>query len=149
MPEVKPRGRRMPVVKAPPPGEALPRHVVSHASGGRDLWSAPLSATPSVPREAALDALREVLDPELPISLVDLGLIYGVEVEGRTARIELTFTATACPCMEFIREDVRDRLLRERWLDEVEIEEVWDPPWTRERISEKGREQLRRLGVGA
>lgn len=149
MPEVKPRGRPMPVVKAPPPAEALPRHVVSHASGGRDLWSEPLSRAPAVPRDAAVAALREVLDPELPISLVDLGLIYGVEVAGSTARIELTFTATACPCMEFIREDVRDRLLRETWLDEVVIEEVWDPPWTRERISEKGRAELRRLGVGA
>lgn len=122
--------------------------MLSHASGGRDLWSDPLPRTPDDPESAVWDLLREVLDPELPISLVDLGLVYGVEVRDRTARVELTFTATACPCMDFIREDIRDRLLRETWLDEVEVEDVWDPPWTTDRISENGREELRRLGVG-
>jgi metal-sulfur cluster biosynthetic enzyme len=81
--------------------------------------------------------------------LVDLGLVYGVEVEGQTARVQLTFTATACPCMEFIREDVTDRLRREPWLSSVEIREVWDPPWTTERITPEGRRQLQRVGVGA
>jgi len=91
--------------------------------------------------------LREVLDPEIPISLVDLGLIYGVEVTGGRAMIRITYTATACPCMEFIREDIRERLLREPWLEAVEIQEVWDPPWTRDRITPEGRAALRHLGV--
>lgn len=121
---------------------------VSHVSGGRDLWSDPLSRAPDDPESAVWDLLREVLDPELPISLVDLGLIYGVDVQDRTARVKVTFTATACPCMDFIREDIRDRLLLETWLEEVVVEDVWDPPWTSERISAKGREELRRLGVG-
>lgn len=122
--------------------------MVSHASGGRDLWSDPLPDPPDDPEAAVTDLLREVLDPELPISVVDLGLIYDVEVRERTARVEVTFTATACPCMEFIREDIRDRLLRETWLEEVEVEDVWDPPWTSDRITEEGRERLRRMGVG-
>lgn len=126
----------------------IPDHVRSHASGGRDLWSEPLLRRPDDPDAALLDLLSEVLDPELPISLVDLGLVYGAWLEGDTAHVDLTFTATACPCMEFIREDVRDRLMREPWIDEVEIREVWDPPWTRDRISERGRERLRTLGVG-
>jgi metal-sulfur cluster biosynthetic enzyme len=50
--------------------------------------------------------------------------------------------------MAFIREDIEDRLLMESWIDRVEIEEVWDPPWTNDRISERGREALKRLGVG-
>jgi metal-sulfur cluster biosynthetic enzyme len=90
-----------------------------------------------------------VLDPELPVSLVDLGLIYGVEVAGRTAHVRMTFTATACPCMDFIREDVTDRLLQEHWLDAVEIHELWDPPWTTERITPRGRQLLKRFGVGS
>jgi metal-sulfur cluster biosynthetic enzyme len=93
--------------------------------------------------------LDEVLDPEIPISLVDLGLVYGVEVRGGVAEIRLTFTATACPCMEFIREDVTDRLERETWIDEVRVVEVWDPPWTSAQITAGGRRKLRRLGVGA
>lgn len=137
------------VIKAPAPGDALPRHVLSHASGGRDLWSPPLDETPEAPEDTVMAALREVLDPELPISLVDLGLIYDVTVADGVARVALTFTATACPCMEFIKEDVRDRLLQEPWLDSVTIEEVWDPPWTRERITPEGKKQLRDLGVGA
>lgn len=94
-------------------------------------------------------ALREVRDPELPVSLVDLGLIYDVRIDGTTAHVDLTFTATACPCMDFIREDIRERLLREPGIDDVEIHVVWDPPWTVERMTPEGREALRRCGVAA
>ncbi len=90
-----------------------------------------------------------MLDPEIPISLPELGLIYGVEVEDGVARVRLTYTATACPCMEFIREDITDRLAAETWIDRVELEEVWDPPWTADRITPEGRAKLRRLGVSA
>ena len=99
--------------------------------------------------EALTEALREVLDPELPVSLVDLGLVRGVEFDEGIARIALTFTATACPCMDFIKEDVKDRLEREPWVRAVEITEVWDPPWTTDAITERGRRELARFGVGA
>ena len=118
------------------------------ASGGRDCWSAPLAEAPADGAAALRAALGEVLDPELPVSLVDLGLVYGVAFEGGAARVDLTFTATACPCMEFIKTDVRDRLGREPWVDSVEVREVWDPPWTTSRITDRGREQLRRFGAG-
>lgn len=123
--------------------------VSTRKSGGRDQWSAPLQETPADPVSAVWSCLHEVLDPEIPVSLVDLGLIYGVEVMGRSVHLRLTFTATACPCMEFIREDVTDRLLAEPWLEEVWIEEVWDPPWTTDRVTPEGRKRLARLGVGA
>lgn len=95
-------------------------------------------------------ALAEVRDPEFPVSIVELGLVVRVRVDGLARRIEvwLTFTATACPCIDFIEEDVRARLLREGWVEEVVIHQVWDPPWTAARISPAGREGLRRLGVG-
>jgi metal-sulfur cluster biosynthetic enzyme len=126
----------------------LPAHVSVHKSGGRDQWSPPLDAHPEDPTGAARACLDEVLDPEIPISIVDLGLVYGLRVVDGVVRVELTFTATACPCMEFIKEDVTDRLEQEEWIRGVVIDEVWDPPWTTERITEKGRETLRRLGVG-
>ncbi len=94
-------------------------------------------------------ALREVMDPEFPISLVDLGLIYDVRRRDRTIEIDLTFTATACPCMDFIHEDIRERLLREADIDEVKINQVWDPPWTADRISEAGKKVLKGCGVAA
>ena len=94
-------------------------------------------------------ALKEVMDPEFPISLVDLGLIYDVRRRGRVIEIDLTFTATACPCMEFIHEDIRERLLREVDVDNVQINQVWDPPWTADRITEEGRKVLKNFGVAA
>jgi len=113
------------------------------------LWSPPLPTAPDHPEAAVWRCLGEVMDPELPLSLVDLGLVYGVSVEGSTARVRLTFTATACPCIEFIHADVKARLLRETWLREVEVLEVWDPPWTTERVTPAGRLRLREVGVSA
>jgi metal-sulfur cluster biosynthetic enzyme len=94
-------------------------------------------------------ALCEVADPELPISLVDLGLICDVRRSGGVVEVDLTFTASACPCMEFIVEDVRERLLREEGVESVTVRDVWDPPWTTERMTEHGRALLRSFGVAA
>jgi metal-sulfur cluster biosynthetic enzyme len=92
-------------------------------------------------------ALEDVTDPEFPLSVVDMGLIYGLRRAGDSACVQLTFTAMGCPCMDFIIEDIRARLLREPDIHAVEIEIVWDPPWTKNRLTEKGRERLRRVGV--
>ena len=94
-------------------------------------------------------ALREVRDPELPISLVDLGLIYDVRRDGPRVEVDLTFTATACPCMDFIRQDITERLVADADVEEVVIEHVWDPPWTAARMTPEGRELLRQVGVAA
>lgn len=94
-------------------------------------------------------ALEEVMDPEFPVSLVDLGLIYDIRRVGAAVEIDLTFTATACPCMDFIREDITERLLKEPDVAEVRINHVWDPPWTTDRISEAGRKALKKCGVAA
>ncbi len=98
--------------------------------------------------EQVWQALRDVNDPEMPISLVDMGMVYGVDVEGRTVKVRLGLTATACPAIEFIREDITKRLQQEGF-EHIEIELVWDPPWTKERISEEGKFKLRRWGISA
>ena len=140
----------LPVLRGGPRADAgLPLHVSSHKSGGRDQWSAPAEVAPADPLAATWGALDEVLDPEIPISLVELGLIYGLDYTDGVVRVDVTFTATACPCMEFIREDITDRLEQESWIREVRIEEVWSPPWTIDRISPEGRRKLRTLGVSA
>jgi metal-sulfur cluster biosynthetic enzyme len=92
------------------------------------------------------EALKEVLDPEYPISLVDLGLIRGIEVDGSTARIKLTYTCMGCPATDMIQDDIRDRLLQMEGIEGVEIEEVWDS-WSRKDISKKGLIQLQKVGV--
>jgi metal-sulfur cluster biosynthetic enzyme len=94
-------------------------------------------------------ALKEVLDPELPISVVDMGLIYDIRESGRGLEVVMTFTATACPCMELMLMDVRDRLLAQDGVETVDVDVVWDPPWNRGMITEEGRATLRKYGVAA
>lgn len=97
-------------------------------------------------REKLLDALKEVLDPEYPVSIVDLGLVRGVDYEGGRAKVHLTFTSLGCPCTELIKEDIRSRLLQLEGVEAVEVEEVFDP-WSAEDISPRGRMILLQLGV--
>jgi metal-sulfur cluster biosynthetic enzyme len=102
----------------------------------------------AAPDEIALwQALEDVHDPEFPMSVVEMGLIYGLRREGSLVHIDLTFTAMGCPCMEFIIGDVRERLLKEPGVERLDIHIVWDPPWTRQRLSAKGIEKLKRWGV--
>ena len=95
------------------------------------------------------NALREVEDPEIPISVVGMGLIVSLAYADGVVDIELTFTAMGCPAMEFIQDDIRERLLQEPEVDEVRIEIVWDPVWTRSRIREESRARMRELGIVA
>jgi len=117
--------------------------------GGTALLEAPSAyPVPFDERTGPLwDALREVMDPEIPISLVDLGLIYDIRQDGGTVEVDLTFTATACPCMAFIHFDIQDRLQQEPGVEHVEVNEVWTPAWTKARITPEGRETLRTFGV--
>jgi metal-sulfur cluster biosynthetic enzyme len=96
-------------------------------------------------------ALRDVEDPEIPISVVGMGLIVSIAYRAETRRVDLqlTFTAMGCPATEFIEQDIRERLLAEPNVDEVAIEVVWDPVWTRSRIREDARATMRGLGIVA
>src|SRR5205085_7004064 len=96
--------------------------------------------TPAAGLAASLEArvwaaLAEINDPEMPVNLVDLGLIYGLEIGERSVRLRLTFTAMGCPASEMIVGDIRERLLKEPGIDEVEVEIVWNPPWSSSRLT--------------
>jgi len=94
-------------------------------------------------------ALSEVEDPELPVSLVDMGLIVSLDylADVHTARLKITYTAMGCPAMDMIQDDIRTRLLREPDVSSVDIDVVWDPVWTHRRLSQAARETMRDLGV--
>ena len=93
-------------------------------------------------------ALREVQDPEMPINLVDLGVIYDVrQGDDGMVEVDLTFTAMGCPASDFILDDVRERLLREPGVNDVKVNVVWDPPWTSARLTDQGREALEEWGL--
>ena len=96
-------------------------------------------------------ALQDVEDPEIPVSVVGMGLIVSVAYDelDRQADLEITYTSMGCPAMDFIQDDIRERLLAEPDVDEVRIEVVWDPVWTRKRIREDARATMRRLGIVA
>jgi metal-sulfur cluster biosynthetic enzyme len=91
-------------------------------------------------------ALREVHDPEYPISVVDMGLIRGLRMDGATAHVKLTYTSMGCPCKEMIADDVRDALLALDGVERVEVEEVWEP-WTHRDLTTRARRTMRELGV--
>ena len=96
-------------------------------------------------QEDVLEALRDVVDPELGINVVDLGLVYGVDVDAeRVATIDMTLTSAACPLTDVIEDQARDAL--DGVVTDFRINWVWMPPWGPENITVDGREQLRALG---
>ena len=92
-------------------------------------------------------ALSEVQDPEMPVNLVDLGVIYGIAERDGVIDVDLTFTAMGCPASEFILDDVRERLLREEGVREVRVNVVWNPPWSAARLTQAGRDALEAWGL--
>jgi metal-sulfur cluster biosynthetic enzyme len=95
------------------------------------------------------EALRQVEDPEIPVSVLGLGLIVSVAYQPayRTAELQITFTSMGCPATEFIEQDIREALLHDPEIDAVEIEVVWDPVWTKDRIRADARTTMKRLGI--
>lgn len=92
-------------------------------------------------------ALEEVEDPEFPMSIVDMGLVLEVSQVAQTAQVKMTFTSMGCPCMDMIMEDIRSRLLQEPEIEQVEIQVVWAPVWSKSRLSERGKEIMWLNGV--
>jgi metal-sulfur cluster biosynthetic enzyme len=99
------------------------------------------------PHDPLWDALRDVLDPELGISIVDMGLVVDLWREDETVHLRLTYTAMGCPAMDMIEEDARARLLRVPDVTQVAIEVVWEPVWTKARLTVEGRDALLASGI--
>jgi metal-sulfur cluster biosynthetic enzyme len=95
--------------------------------------------------EEVTEALRDVVDPELGINVVDLGLVYGVHVDdANVAWIDMTLTSAACPLTDVIEDQTQVAL--DGLVDDFRINWVWMPPWGPDKITDEGREQLRALG---
>ena len=87
-------------------------------------------------KEQVIDALRVVEDPELGMDIVDLGLLYDVEVEGPKVRVEYSLTSMGCPVGPMIEEQIRETVAEMDGVEEVETELTWSPPWTPEKMSD-------------
>jgi metal-sulfur cluster biosynthetic enzyme len=118
------------------------------AAGDTQATEAPAAGPPLAQNEEnedILEALRDVVDPELGINVVDLGLVYGVTLDGeRNVSIDMTLTSAACPLTDVIEDQAREAL--EGVVNDFRINWVWLPPWGPDSITDDGREQLRALG---
>ncbi len=97
-------------------------------------------------REKVIKALKKVYDPEIPINIYDLGLVYGVEVYGSRVKVRMTLTAPGCPMAAYLPALVEEVIKQEvPEAEDVEVEVVWDPPWSPRRVTEEGRRRLREI----
>ncbi|MBZ9712950.1 metal-sulfur cluster assembly factor [Deinococcus multiflagellatus] len=105
-------------------------------------------AAGTLPSEAqVLEALKVVKDPEIPVNVVDLGLIYGVDVqEGGQVDITMTLTSVGCPVQDLIRADAEMAVGRLDGVSGVNVEFVWTPPWGPDKMTEDGKRQMRMFG---
>ncbi len=105
----------------------------------------PKSDLPS--KEALLEALKVVKDPEIPLNVVDLGLIYNLEVrEGGEVDVDMTLTSMGCPVQDMIQADAELACMQVEGVKKVNVEFVWSPPWSPAKMSEDGRKQMRMFG---
>ncbi|KEI44868.1 metal-sulfur cluster assembly factor [Saccharopolyspora rectivirgula] len=118
--------------------------------GAEGMPQPPEQAAEVASPEDVAEALRDVVDPELGINVVDLGLVYDIRVDpDNTATVDMTLTSAACPLTDVIEDQARSVLLGGSGggiVKDFRINWVWMPPWGPERITEEGREQLRALG---
>ncbi|GAA2516530.1 hypothetical protein GCM10010201_11450 [Pilimelia columellifera subsp. columellifera] len=147
------------VATSPGPAGAGPASTGADPAGGpavSSMVSAPPAARPDRPdrpKAAVADveeAMKDVVDPELGINVVDLGLVYGAHVDDdNVATLDMTLTSAACPLTDVIEDQTRQALTTGPGgglVNDVRINWVWLPPWGPDKITDEGREQLRALG---
>jgi metal-sulfur cluster biosynthetic enzyme len=98
-----------------------------------------MNSSSTVNEQMVLDAMRQVIDPEIGCNVVDLGLIYGVAIAGAKVRLQMTLTTPGCPMSESIAQGAQWALLGIDGVEEAEVELVWDPPWHSSMMTETGR----------
>ena len=92
--------------------------------------------------EEIVKALKECYDPEIPVNVWDLGLIYDVAVDGEKVHVKMTLTAPGCPMHSFISQEIKEKLQSISGVKEATVEVVWDPPWSPDKMSPDAKVQL-------
>jgi FeS assembly SUF system protein len=116
---------------------------LSPGAATHGAWTPDGETAPKLSEEAVIEAIATVYDPEIPVNIYELGLVYAVDVhdDGRV-KVEMTLTAPACPSAQELPEQVRDAVLTVPGVTGCEVETVWDPPWDPSRMSDEARLQL-------
>ena len=94
-------------------------------------------------KDKIITEVKKIYDPEIPVNIFELGLIYKIEViDNKKALIEMTLTSPNCPVAESLPNSVKENVLKIDGVEEVELKLVWDPPWTKEKMSEAAKLEL-------
>ena len=94
-------------------------------------------------KEKIISEIKKIYDPEIPVNIFELGLIYKIEVnENKKVLIEMTLTSPNCPVAESLPNSVKENILKIDGVEDVELKLVWDPPWTKEKMSEAAKIEL-------
>ena len=94
-------------------------------------------------KEKIIDEIKKIYDPEIPVNIFELGLIYKIEViDNKKALVEMTLTSPNCPVAESLPNSVKENILKIDGVEDVELKLVWDPPWTKEKMSEAAKLEL-------
>jgi FeS assembly SUF system protein len=129
--------KEIPVIQAPPPGVDVPETTNETAALQPD------AARTEALKPAILDAIRTVFDPEIPVNILELGLIYDVVVDGSgVAGIRMTLTAPGGPAAQSLPVEVSRKVGAVEGVTDVKVDVVWDPPWTKDRMSDAAKLQL-------
>lgn len=127
----------IPVIQAPPAGTEIPEPTNDTASLQAD------AARTQALKPAILDAIRTVFDPEIPVNIFELGLIYDVLVDADgVAGIRMTLTAPGCPAAQSLPVEVARKVKAVEGVTDARVDVVWDPPWTKDRMSDAAKLQL-------
>ena len=93
-------------------------------------------------KEEIIEEIRKIYDPELPVNIYELGLIYDIKVEGRKAEIKMTLTTPNCPVAESLPKEVKDSAMQVEGIEDVDLELVWEPPWNKDMMSDAAKLEL-------
>jgi FeS assembly SUF system protein len=116
---------------------------VSEVREAHTAWTPDGETTPKLSEDAIIAAIAEVYDPEIPVNIYELGLIYAVEIaDDGAVKVEMTLTAPACPSAQELPEQVHNAVMGVAGVKSCDVETVWDPPWDPSRMSEEARLQL-------
>tara|TARA_Y100001970_G_scaffold225451_1_gene278382 strand:- start:389 stop:685 length:297 start_codon:yes stop_codon:yes gene_type:complete len=93
-------------------------------------------------KDDIIKELKKIYDPELPVNIYDLGLVYDIKVDGNKAQIKMTLTSPNCPVAESLPKEVENGAMQVDGIDEVDLQLVWDPPWTKDMMSDAAKLEL-------
>ena len=93
-------------------------------------------------KEKVIEEIKKIYDPELPVNIYELGLIYDIKVNGSKAEIKMTLTTPNCPVAESLPKEVKDGVMQVEGIEDVDLELVWDPPWNKDMMSEAAKLEM-------